>query len=122
MALAATGPAPVSGGAAGAANGTIAMMVGADPADYARAKPVLDRIGPNHTLCGPVGAGQVLKLVNNTISTCNRLAMIEGVALAHKNGIALETLAEVLNAGGARSRATEKMLPAMAEGRDSGTF
>lgn len=114
--------APVSGGAKGAQNGTIAMMVGAAPEIYERVKPVLERIGPNHTLCGDVGAGQVLKLVNNTISTCNRLAMLEGVAVAIKNGIAVETLVAVLNAGGARSKATETMLPALAEGRDGSKF
>ncbi|MBN9889262.1 NAD(P)-dependent oxidoreductase [Salipiger abyssi] len=108
--------APVSGGAKGALAGTIAMMIGGADATYARAVPVFDRIGPNHTFCGPIGSGQVLKLVNNTISTCNRFAMLEGVAVGVKNGIAMETMVEVLNAGGARSKSSETMLPALARG------
>ena len=114
--------APVSGGARGARDGSIAMMVGAAPGDYARAAPVLDRIGPNHTLCGPVGSGQVMKLVNNAISACNRAALLEGVALAVRSGIALDAVDRVLNAGGARSKASETMLPALAEGRAGSTF
>lgn len=114
--------APVSGGPRGAKAGTIAVMVGGAEETYRRAVPVFDRISPNHTFCGPVGSGQVLKLINNTISTCNRFALLEGVAVGVKNGIDMETMVEVLNAGGARSKSSETMLPALARGLPNAQF
>ena len=114
--------APVSGGAKGATAGTIAIMVGGEVDDFERVLPVLEAISPNVFRCGQIGAGQVLKLINNTISTCNRFALLKGVALGRKNGLDLAKMAEVLNKGGARSRASENMLPALVRGEASGTF
>jgi 3-hydroxyisobutyrate dehydrogenase len=114
--------APVSGGAKGAEAGTIAIMVGGAEDELKAVRPIFEAISPNIFHCGEIGAGQVVKLINNTISTCNRIAMLEGVALGLKNGLSLETMAEVLNKGGARSRATENMLPAMIRGEPSGIF
>jgi 3-hydroxyisobutyrate dehydrogenase len=114
--------APVSGGAKGAEAGTIAIMVGGAEDELKAVRPIFEGISPNIFHCGDIGAGQVVKLINNTISTCNRIAMLEGVALGLKNGLSLETMAEVLNKGGARSRATENMLPAMIRGEPSAIF
>lgn len=108
--------APVSGGPHGALAGTIAIMVGGEEADYRKVEPILGQISPNHTLCGPIGAGQVLKLINNTVSTCNRIALWEGVAVGLKNGLSMEAMIEVLNAGGARSSVSEKIFPKLANG------
>lgn len=114
--------APVSGGPGGAAAGTIAIMVGGKAADYDAARPVFDMISPNHVHCGDIGAGQVIKLVNNTISTCNRLAMLEAVALGIKNGLDPAVICDVLNKSGARSKATENLLPAVIRGEQSSNF
>jgi 3-hydroxyisobutyrate dehydrogenase len=114
--------APVSGGPRGAQAGTIAIMVGGNQEDYQAVLPVLHAISPNVTRCGGIGSGQVLKLVNNTISICNRFAMLEAVAVGLKNGLELEVMAEVLNQGGARSRVTEHLLPALAKGVRSADF
>ncbi|CUH81288.1 NAD(P)-dependent oxidoreductase [Tropicibacter naphthalenivorans] len=108
--------APVSGGAKEAEAGTIAIMIGGAADRIAAVQPIFDRISPNSYLCGAIGAGQVMKLINNTISTCNRFAMLEGVALGMRNGLDLGVMSDVLNAGGARSKATEAMLPALADG------
>lgn len=108
--------APVSGGPKGAEAGTIAIMVGGGESVYAAVTPILEQISPNHTYCGPVGAGQVIKLINNTVSTCNRIALLEGVAVGLKNGISMDTMVTVLNAGGARSRTSENLLPLLARG------
>lgn len=114
--------APVSGGAAGAEAGTIAIMVGGAEEIVSRVRPVLERISPNVFPCGGTGAGQVMKLINNTISVCNRLAMLEGVAMGLRNGLGLATMTDVLNSGGARSRASEQMLPALVRGEPDSFF
>ena len=108
--------APVSGGAKGAEAGTIAIMVGGAEADVAAVMPVLNDISPNVTHCGDIGAGQVLKLINNTMSTCNRFAMLEGVAMGVRNGLDPAVMQKVLNAGGARSALTEQHLANLAAG------
>lgn len=114
--------APVSGGAAGAAQGTLAIMVGGPRDTYDAVTPIFEDISPNHTHCGDIGAGQVLKLLNNTMSTCNRIAMLEALAVGVKNGLTLDVMNRVLNAGGARSAPTERLLPRMVEGGFEATF
>lgn len=114
--------APVSGGAAGAKAGTIAIMVGGAAEPLAKVRSILADISPNIFDCGDIGAGQVMKLINNMISTCNRFAMLEGLALGKRNGLNLSVMSDVLNAGGARSKASENMLPAMVRGEPDSFF
>jgi len=115
--------APVSGGAAGADAGTIAIMVGATAEQYARAQPVLGAISPNVFHAGGVGAGQVIKLVNNLVSAAQRMLVFEGVALAAKNGLDPERACQILLAGGARNAFLEKfMLPQVLKGNLSPGF
>lgn len=102
--------APVSGGAKGAEAGTIAIMVGAEAVELARVQPLLAAISSNVFHAGGVGAGQVMKLVNNHLSGAQRLLTMEAIALAAKNGIAPETACEILLAGGARNTFTEKLM------------
>src|SRR5262249_36606174 len=59
--------APVSGGPAGARAGTLTVMVGGDQATFDCALPVLRAFGKNIQLCGPTGAGQVVKLINQLL-------------------------------------------------------
>src|SRR5262245_10777329 len=59
--------APVSGGTAGAAAGTLTFMVGGEQADFDRAKPVLSAMGKNIVHCGAAGNGQVAKVANNML-------------------------------------------------------
>ncbi len=104
--------APVSGGAQGAEAGTIAIMVGADPEQYARALPVLNAISSSVFYAGEIGSGQVIKLVNNMLSGALRLLTFEGIALAAKNGIEPHKACEILLAGGAKSTFLEKFMAA----------
>ena len=92
--------APVSGGAAGAQAGTIAIMLGAGEAERARIAPVLAAISPHVFHAGDVGAGQAMKLVNNLVSGAQRLLSLEGMALAAKNGVEPARALEILAAGG----------------------
>ncbi|AJE49142.1 NAD(P)-dependent oxidoreductase [Celeribacter indicus] len=114
--------APVSGGARGAEAGTIAIMTGGEAETLDRLAPVFAQISPNVTRCGGIGAGQVMKLINNMISTCNRFAMLEGVAMGVKNGLSLDVMTDVLNSGGARSRSSEVMLRNIAAGGPPADF
>ena len=95
--------APVSGGARGADAGTIAIIVGAAPAQYARIEPILHAISPNVFHAGGVGSGDVMKLVNNTLSAANRLVGLEGMALAVKNGIEPKKALEIILASSGRN-------------------
>ena len=79
--------APVSGGSEGAANGTLSIMVGGDPADVERARPYLESMGSTITHTGPVGTGQLCKLVNQVLVVVNMLAVSEGLLLAQAGGL-----------------------------------
>jgi 3-hydroxyisobutyrate dehydrogenase len=114
--------APVSGGPTAAEAGTIAIMVGGEEQALEKVRPVLGEISSNITRCGGIGAGQVMKVINNTISTCNRFAMLEGVAMGLRSGLDLSTMAEVLNKGGARSKSSETLLVALAKGVPNAKF
>ena len=114
--------APVSGGPEGADAGTIAIMVGGPVEAFEKVKPVLEAISPNIDHCGDIGNGHVVKLVNNTIAACNRLAMYEAVAMGRKYGLSLQTMSDVINKSSGRSGATERALPAMLEGKQASNF
>ena len=109
--------APVSGGKQGAEAGTIAIMVGAGPEEYARVAPVLAAISSQVFHAGDVGAGQVIKLVNNMISGAQRLLAMEGIALAAKNGLDPARAREILVAGGARNVFLEKFMEPIIRGK-----
>lgn len=110
--------APVSGGPHGADAGTIAIMIGAPVDLYARVKPVFEAISPNVFHCGDVGAGHVMKLVNNVIAASVRAVTFEAVVMGVKNGLSIAKCAEVLNKGSARSYSTDITLPKLAKGGD----
>jgi 3-hydroxyisobutyrate dehydrogenase len=104
--------APVSGGAKGAEAGTIAIMVGATHEQYAFVQPILSMISQRVFHAGDLGAGHVMKLVNNLLSGAQRLLALEGMALAVKNGVEPEIALEILLAGGARNAYLERIMGA----------
>lgn len=114
--------APVSGGPAGADAGTIAIMVGGPLEAFEKVRPYLESISPNVMHCGATGNGHVVKIVNNTIAACNRLAMYEAVAVGKKYGLTLQTMSDVINKSSGRSGATERTLPAMLKGEQASNF
>ncbi|MGV9869964.1 NAD(P)-dependent oxidoreductase [Rhodococcus koreensis] len=109
--------APVSGGWRGAQAGTIAIMVGASQDDFDRISPILDDVSSNVFHAGDVGAGQVIKLVNNMISGAQRLLSLEGMALAAKNGVDPAKAVEILASGGGRNVFLEKFAGRVLEGK-----
>lgn len=109
--------APVSGGTQGAEAGTLAIMVGGEAADVARARPILLALGQRVTHMGAVGAGQVTKACNQMIVACNALVIAEVVALAEQAGVDASLIAQALAGGFADSRPLQILAPQMAESR-----
>ncbi|AQW67681.1 NAD(P)-dependent oxidoreductase [Pseudomonas putida] len=109
--------APVSGGTAGAQAGTLAIMVGGEEADLARARPVLEVLGQRVTHMGGVGAGQVTKACNQMIVACNALVIAEVIALAERSGVDAGLIAQALAGGFADSKPLQILAPQMAESR-----
>ncbi len=96
--------APVSGGPEGAREGTLSIMVGGDPATYARCLPVLQVMGEQITLMGEaVGAGGYAKLANQIMVYLNLISVAEALAYAERVGLEPEKLLPALEAGHANS-------------------
>jgi len=103
--------APVSGGPAGAAAGTLSIMVGGEPAAFARAEPVLAALGRSVFHMGPAGAGLSAKLCNNLITGTLHVLVAEAMVLGVKAGIEPRRLYEVLHASSARSTTLDRVVP-----------
>lgn len=103
--------APVSGGVRGATDGTLAIMVGGDPALLERARPLLARMGKNIFHAGPVGAGHAIKLVNNMCSGGILALTIEAVAVAARSGVDPARAVEIIQASSGRSNASDYKFP-----------
>ncbi len=103
--------APVSGGVAGARKGSVAIMVGGPQARYERARAVLETISPNVFHAGDIGAGHAMKLINNMISSCARIATFEGLALAVKAGLDPRRFADILSKCTGRGYVADTTLP-----------
>jgi 2-hydroxy-3-oxopropionate reductase len=99
--------APVSGGEVGAQNATLTIMVGGAEEAFARAKPILDKMGKNITLVGEAGAGQVTKAANQIIVGVTIAAVGEALLLAAKAGVDPTKVREALMGGFASSRILE---------------
>jgi 3-hydroxyisobutyrate dehydrogenase-like beta-hydroxyacid dehydrogenase len=93
---------PVSGGTAGAEQGTLTVMAGGDASVLEEARPVLDAMAKNIYLVGEIGAGKAVKAINQMLAGIHMVATSEAVALAEKLGINKDSLKEVIgNSSGA---------------------
>lgn len=95
--------APVSGGVPGAEAGSLTIMAGGDPQAFARARPLLERVGRTINHFGPSGAGQAVKLCNQVVCTLHIQAVCEAFALGRAAGVDLAQLREALLGGAAAS-------------------
>ena len=95
--------APVSGGSEGAAQGTLTTMVGGSEADVARARPILECYSATITHLGPVGSGQLAKLVNQILVVGNQMAASEALLFAEAAGLDLARTLEAVKDGAAGS-------------------
>jgi len=87
--------APVSGGIAAAAAGTLALMVGGTDEQFERAKPFLEPMAKAVIHAGGLGAGQAAKICNNMILGATMAATVEGFTLAKKLGLDLQTFFDI---------------------------
>jgi len=106
--------APVSGGPPAAGTGELAIMVGGSDDDVIRVQPVLDTLGHN-THMGPLGAGQVTKMVNQVLVLNNFTLLAEAVTLAKNAGIDPAKVPEALKGGYADSPMFQRFFPRMIE-------
>jgi 3-hydroxyisobutyrate dehydrogenase len=95
--------APVSGGQAGAENGQLTVMVGGDPAAFERARPVIDAFAKSCVLLGPVGSGQLTKMVNQICIAGLVQGLAEGMNFAQRAGLDGAKVVEVISKGAAQS-------------------
>jgi 3-hydroxyisobutyrate dehydrogenase len=95
--------APVSGGQAGAENGQLTVMVGGEQGDFDKAKPVMDCYGKAVTLMGPVGSGQLCKMVNQICIAGLVQGLSEGMNFAQRAGLDGEQVLDVISKGAAGS-------------------
>lgn len=106
--------APVSGGVSGAEQGTLAIMAGGSIENINIARIVLAPLYKQLTHMGDVGSGQVTKICNQMIVSCNILVIAEMIALARQAGVAAEKIPEALSGGFADSRPLQIAGPEMA--------
>lgn len=95
--------APVSGGQAGAINGVLTVMVGGDEAVFDKAEPVMAAFARFSQLMGPVGSGQLAKMVNQICFVNTVQGLAEGLNFAQKAGLDTDKLLDTLGKGAAGS-------------------
>ncbi len=97
----------VSGGVKKAAEGTLTIMAGGAREAFKKAQPIFGAIGQKIYHVGDLGAGMVVKLINNAIAHINVVAFLECVSVGLKAGVDVETLYEVISQGTGTSRQFE---------------
>ena len=95
--------APVSGGQAGAQQGILTVMVGGDPQFFQRAEPVLAAYARMVRLMGPVGSGQLTKMVNQICVGGLLQSLAEALHFARQAGLDAEAAMQVIGKGAAQS-------------------
>lgn len=103
--------APVSGGVAAAAAGTLAFMCGGDAKDFEAAKEVLGAMGPNIFHAGGYGAGSVAKICNNMLLAIHMIGTAEALGLGVKNGLDPKVLSEIMLKSSGANWSLEKYNP-----------
>ncbi|MDP3538637.1 MAG: NAD(P)-dependent oxidoreductase [Azonexus sp.] len=101
--------APVSGGAQGAIDATLAIMAGGEAAVLERVRPLLDCLGKRVVHVGPNGAGQVAKACNQMIMVAAIQAVAEAMRLAAASGVDCARVKQALAGGSAASRVLDVM-------------
>jgi 3-hydroxyisobutyrate dehydrogenase-like beta-hydroxyacid dehydrogenase len=108
--------APLSGGQAGAENGQLTIMVGGDDATFAIAKPVMDSYAKAITLIGPVGSGQLAKMVNQICIAGVVQGLAEGLSFAKRADLDPELVIGAISKGAAQSWQMENRWQTMVNG------
>jgi 2-hydroxy-3-oxopropionate reductase len=105
--------APVSGGEAGAKEGTLSIMVGGAAEDVEAARPYLDVVGGTVVHVGPAGAGQTVKAANQLIVAGNIQLLAEALVFLEAHGVDTAAATEVLGGGLAGSTVLQRKAAGM---------
>ena len=103
--------APVSGGVRGAEEGTLTVMCGGDAGDLARVRPVIEAFGKKIVHCGPVGAGDAVKAMNQALLALTIWGTGEALVALAKSGVSARVALDVINASSGRSNASMNLFP-----------
>ena len=95
--------APVSGGEAGAQNGTLSVMIGGDDLAYKQISPILDCYSAFHKYMGPSGNGQLTKMINQICIAGLIQALAEAAGFAKKSSVSSKDVLDVISKGAAQS-------------------
>jgi 3-hydroxyisobutyrate dehydrogenase-like beta-hydroxyacid dehydrogenase len=96
--------APVTGSLPGARDGTLLIMVGGEAADLEQARPAFDAMGTTVLHVGPLGAGQAIKVINNSVAAANVATVAEALIAGKAAGVDLDSLVAVMDGGAAGSK------------------
>jgi 3-hydroxyisobutyrate dehydrogenase len=102
--------APVSGGVKRAVNGTLAIMVGGEPATIDRAMPLLSAMGTSIFRTGALGSGHAMKALNNYVSAAGLIAAVEALEIGRKFGLDPALITDILNVSSGKNNTTELKL------------
>jgi 3-hydroxyisobutyrate dehydrogenase-like beta-hydroxyacid dehydrogenase len=108
--------APVSGGKVGAERGQLTIMVGGHYEDFNRAEPLLKCYGRSITYIGPVGSGQLCKMVNQICAAGVIQALAEGLQFGQAAGLDMDLILSVISKGTAQSWQMDNRAEAMLKG------
>ncbi len=108
--------APVSGGQIGAIEGKLSIMMGGPKDSVEKVRPIMEVMGKTVTYCGPLGSGQMTKLVNQVMVIHTIMSIAEGLAFAEKAGLDLQTTLDVTSAGAASSHSLRALGPKIIAG------
>jgi 3-hydroxyisobutyrate dehydrogenase len=111
--------APVSGGIAAANGGTLTFMVGGSDDAFARAEPILAKMGKAVIHAGGIGAGQAAKICNNMILGSQMIATCEAFAMAEKLGLDLQTFYDISSKASGQSWSMTSYCPVPGVGPQS---
>ena len=101
----------MSGGATGAMNGTLSLMIGGNKNIFMKIKPILSSFADNLFYLGGVGSGQLVKLLHNSVCHGIFLMNCEVLKTAESYGISPKNIIDVFNKSNARSFISEKRFP-----------
>ena len=108
---------PVTGGASGAAAGTLVFMAGGGETTVARARPLTDVLGKAvHHFGESFGAGSAAKMINQLVAGCNLAAVAEAMALGARAGLPAASLFALLQSGAGQSWMADDRVPRMLSG------
>jgi 3-hydroxyisobutyrate dehydrogenase len=105
--------APVTGSSPKAEDGTLTIMAGGSESDFERARPLFEAMGELIVHVGPLGHGQMVKLINNAVAAVNTAVAGEALLLGKRAGVDLDALLQVMNAGSGSSAMLALKAPAM---------